>query len=91
MQLIVHFPLKTSVGLGIHFFFHVFSVTDLSFLTCDVDLDLQAAVLGHRHCGSLGDHTTLDCLWHHCPGGAGGRAGVSAAVTGPALMRLSSA
>lgn len=49
----------------------MFSGTDHSSLTCDVDLDLQTAVLGNRHSGPLGDHTALDCLWHHSPSGAG--------------------
>lgn len=50
----------------------VFSVIDHSSPTCDVDFDLQAVVLGDRHCGPFGDHTTLDCLWHDSPSGAAG-------------------
>lgn len=50
----------------------VFSVIDHSSLTCDVDLDLQAAVLGDLHRRPLGDHATLDRFWHDGPGGAGG-------------------
>lgn len=61
------------------------SVADHSSLTCDVDLDLQAAVLVYWHCQPLGDHTTLDCLWHEGPGGHS-CVQIGASVTGPALM-----
>lgn len=71
----------------------IFSVTDHPPLTCDVDLDLQVAVLGDRHRGPLGDHAALDGLWHDGPGAAGGGGGarVSAGVTGPALTSLGTA
>lgn len=68
-------------------------MTDHPSLTCDVDLDLQTAVLGDRHCGPLGHYTALDCFWHDSPSSGGGSAGarVSAGVTGPVLTSLSTA
>lgn len=64
-------------------FFHCSSC-----LTCDVDLDLKAALLGDRHCGPLGDYPALDCLWHnssYCTGHGTGT-WICASVTRPALM-----
>lgn len=52
--------------------------------TCDVDLDLQAAVLGDRNRRPLGDHTALDGLGHEGGGAGGGghvRVAAAAAVT----------
>lgn len=65
-------------------------------LTCDVDLHLQAAVLGDRHRRPLGDHTALHGLRHDGRGAAGRshvRVATAAAVTSlttlvPARRRL---
>lgn len=57
--------------------------------TCDVDLNLQAAVLGDRHRRPLGDDAALDSFGHDGRGAAGGgRAGVAAATTVPSLATL---
>lgn len=70
-------------------------LSDRYCLTCDVDLDLQETVLGNWHRGPLGDHATLDRLWHDQRGGGAGAgcagARVSAGVTGPALTGLGAA
>lgn len=52
--------------------------------TCDIDLNLQAAFLVHRHCRPLGDHAALDRLRHDGRGAAGrGTGGVATSATAP--------
>lgn len=41
------------------------------FLTCDINLDIEAAVLSHSHCWPLSDHATLDGLGHDSLSGSG--------------------
>lgn len=57
--------------------------------TCDIDLNLQAAVLGDRHCRPLGDDAALDSFGHDGRSAAGrGQEGVIIATTVPSLMTL---
>lgn len=68
----------------------IFSTINHPSLTCDIDLDLKTAVMGDWHCRPLGDHTTLYCLWHDSPSGAGsGGAWFGTGATWPSLTTFS--